>query len=97
MKVGTERAGSYVQFTEQGVIFSACLHPVSPHAPTDISLPVDPVNKLLASRAQDLVPYTEEFKLSVEEQHAVKGVFGRVLGLKKRPIPSLEGMLAEER
>ncbi|KAF8678047.1 hypothetical protein RHS04_05660 [Rhizoctonia solani] len=98
MKVGTERAGSYVQFTEQGVaeIFSACLHPVSPHAPTDISLPVDPVNKLLASRAQDLVPYTEEFKLSVEEQHAVKGVFGRVLGLKKRPIPSLEGMLAEE-
>ncbi|KAJ1304258.1 hypothetical protein OPQ81_005419 [Rhizoctonia solani] len=88
----------YVGYTEEGVaeIFSTCLHPVSTHAPTDISLPVDPVHRLLASRAQDLVPYTEEYKLSVEEQKDIKEIFGRVLGLKTGSIPSLEGMLAEE-
>ncbi|CAE6462545.1 unnamed protein product [Rhizoctonia solani] len=83
----------YVQFTEQGVaeIFSACLHPVSPHAPTDISLPIDPVDKLLASRAQDLVPYMEEFKLSAEEQHAVRGVFGP--NIRDSPLRPLSPIL----
>ncbi|KAG8680346.1 hypothetical protein FRC11_002609, partial [Ceratobasidium sp. 423] len=88
----------YVGYTEEGVaeIFSTSLHPISPQAPTDISLPIDPVHKLLASRAQELVPYTEEYKLSAEEQKGIREVFGQVLGLKKGLAPSLEGMLAEE-
>ncbi|CAE6395039.1 unnamed protein product [Rhizoctonia solani] len=88
----------YVGYTEGGVaeIFSTSLHPISPHAPTDISLPVDPINKLLANRAQELVPYNEEYKLSVDEQQDMRGVFGRVLGLKKRLQPSLGAMQTEE-
>ncbi|CAE6500713.1 unnamed protein product [Rhizoctonia solani] len=72
------------------------LHPISPNAPTDISLPVDPVHKLLASRAEELVPYTEEYKLSADEQKGIRDVFGRVLELKKGLAPSLGQMLAEE-
>ncbi|KDN38623.1 hypothetical protein RSAG8_09410, partial [Rhizoctonia solani AG-8 WAC10335] len=88
----------YVGYTEEGVaeILSTCLHPTSPHAPTDISLPVDPVHKLLASRAQELAPYNEEYKLSGEEQKDIRMVFGRVLGLKKGLEPSLGAMQAEE-
>ncbi|CAE6492721.1 unnamed protein product [Rhizoctonia solani] len=88
----------YVGYTEEGVaeILSTYLHPTSPHAPTDISLPVDPVHKLLASRAQELAPYNEEYKLSGEEQKDIRMVFGRVLGLKKGLEPSLGAMQAEE-
>lgn len=71
---------------------------VSPLAPTDISLPIDPLDKLLRLHEHDLaVPYDEDFVLRQDEGQGVRNKLRPILELKNRPLPSLNAMLAQER
>ncbi|KAG9074504.1 hypothetical protein FS749_013935, partial [Ceratobasidium sp. UAMH 11750] len=69
----------HVWYTETGVaeIFSSSLNEISQHAPTDVSFPVDPLDKLLG--AHELEPHDEQFLLCAEERDGARKIIAENL------------------
>ncbi|KAG9095653.1 hypothetical protein FRC06_009577 [Ceratobasidium sp. 370] len=74
----------HVWYTEMGVaeIFSESLNEIPQHAPTDISFPIDPLDKLLGTHK--LEPHDEQFILSVEERDGARKIIAENLAACRR-------------
>ena len=75
-------------------IFTSSLYEISPYAPTEVTLPVEPVDKLLNSNL--LVPYDEKFVLSEQERDGARKALAAQVALGKGETASLGVMKAEE-